>query len=247
MGIELFASILQGGDPKSIQLLRCISERGYVVFRRDGDASNIAIQVSAGRQVDTAMGGEGQQWLYDQGFRRKRASENFSWSREIDAWSAQDYQAFVQSVFSRCFGGVDFAVTLLSLPKVYLANEMVLDAMRHLAKVRDWSARKTLYRLLIDADFLVPMNEENVPKTVDKIGSFPVCAIFTDQNLFLKATPLGHAFEVIQGKALFPILAAKRFGSMRINPGTEVRGELYLNELQTLVQGIERLAAHYSG
>ena len=32
---------------------------------------------------------------------------------------------------------------------------------------------------------------------------------------------------------------------MRINPNTEVRGELYLNELQMLVQGIARLDTHY--
>ena len=77
------------------------------------------------------------------------------------------------------------------------------------------------------------------------MGSFPVCAVFTSMPRFLKAYPEGQQFVQRNGKSLFPELAQKRFGSMRINPRTEVGGELYLNELYMLVQGIERLAAHY--
>ena len=133
----------------------------------------------------------------------------------------------------------------LKMPHVHLENQPVIEAMRHLAKHRDWSARKTLYRLLIDASFIVPIDENDEIAVVDQMGSFPVSAAFTDQTLFITANPLGGVFGVKTGRQLFPELVTKRFGSMRINPQTEVRGELYLNELQMLVEGIARLDAHY--
>ena len=236
---------LSTSAPHSHRLLRAVSSDGYLVCRRDQAQTRMNIQVAAGRQLENSMAAENQQWLYDQGFRRKRASANFSKKMEVDAWSPEEMEQWIGRVFERCFGGNTYAVSQLKMPVVELANQPVIEAMRYLAKQRDWAARKTLYRLLIDASFIVPIDDTDDIQAVDKMGSFPVCAAFTAQELFLKANPLGAAFAVKTGRQLFPTLVSKRFGSMRINPHTEVRGELYLNELQMLVEGILRLDAHY--
>ena len=226
-------------------LLRSASELGYVVVRCAQGETDHEVQVSAGRQVSTPLTTEAQQWLYEQGFRRKRASENFRKRFKREDFTRAQLTDLLHSVFEHCFQQIQGTQSILVLPSLNLDEKMVVDAMRHLAKERNWAARKTLYRLLIDTEFLVPINDHNEPLEVDKMGSFPVCAVFTSMPRLLKAYPEGQQFVQRDGKSLFPELAQKRFGSMRINPRTEVGGELYLNELNMLVQGIERLAAHY--
>ena len=63
--------------------------------------------------------------------------------------------------------------------------------MTFLSKQRDWAARKTLYRLLLDTYFVLPITEDGTPLVEDKMGSWPVCAGFTSQDAFFLRHPKG--------------------------------------------------------
>ena len=119
--------------------------------------------------------------------------------------------------------------------------------MNLLSTKRDWSARKTLYRMLIDTPFVFPVDAAGEPLVEDKIASWPVCTTFTSYAAFFRHHPAGVACKVIVGSELFSDLVDRRFGSLRINPGSDVRGELYFNELEMLKDAAEKLAKHYAG
>ena len=70
-------------------------------------------------------------------------------------------QLWLDLIFKHYFQSGDYELSVLQLTAVSLNNEPIIEAMRHLAKNRDWAARKTLYRLLIDGSFLVPVDENN--------------------------------------------------------------------------------------
>ena len=76
------------------------------------------------------------------------------------------------------------------------------------------------------------------------MGTWPVCAVCLDQTAFIKRYPVGQYYRLVQGRELFPELVKGKYGSLRINPKSEVRGELYFNELQMIGDGIVRLNAH---
>ena len=76
------------------------------------------------------------------------------------------------------------------------------------------------------------------------MGTWPVCAVFLDEASFVQRYPCGHRYRLLQGWELFLELSNLNTVRFRINPKSEVRGELYYNELQMIRDGISRLRAH---
>ena len=153
----------------------------------------------------------------------------------------------VRDIFEQCFGNPPSRCDLIELPPLESDDSHVLEAMNLLSTKRDWNARKTLYRVLIDTWFVFPVDESGEPWVEDKIASWPVCATFTSYPAFFRHHPIGVTCKVVKGSELFSELVTRKFGSLRINPGSDTRGELYFNELEMLKDAAEKLAKHYAG
>ena len=96
MALAEIAQFLSANTQPNLCFLRAISDVGYAVLRRTVGETEIAIEVAAGRQLNNEVAAENQQWLYDQGFRRKRASANFSKCVPIDTWTADELSALAR-------------------------------------------------------------------------------------------------------------------------------------------------------
>lgn len=239
-----FKSLCGTYEPDESRFLSFNDGEYYFAARASTEGSHIHLSVSAGRQVEVRLAEGVQQWLYDQGFRRKRASQDFSQRVPKDKFDHGVALSLLNGFFSAQLGRSVPEGTLLCLPSIQLDNQRVYEAMTHLAKSRDWAARKTLYRLLIDAWFVQPIDASGGIDLEDKMGTWPVCAAFLDEEAFVQRYPCGFRYQLVQGWELFPRLVDAKYGSLRLNPKSEVRGELYFNELQMIRDGIARLKAH---
>ena len=227
--------------------LKCTATDSYIGLRYYAEESSVLMVVSAGSQRSADLTPEAQQWLFDKGFRRKRMSENFEKSFKEEVVSTQFIEQMVRDIFERCFGNPPSRCDLIELPPLESDDSHVLEAMNLLSTKRDWNARKTLYRMLIDTWFVFPVDESGEPLVEDKIASWPVCATFTSYRAFFRHHPIGVTCQVVKGSELFSKLVTRKFGSLRINPGSDTRGELYFNELEMLKDAAEKLAKHYAG
>jgi hypothetical protein len=216
----------------------------YVVARTAPDSAVVHISVSAGKQVQTRLIEQAQQWLYEKKFRRKRASQDFSMTFVRADFDPVKGMALVRGVFETALGRPMPVGRLLTVPTITIENQAVIEAMTYLAKARDWAARKTLYRLLIDAWLVVALDESGEIMLEDKMGTWPVCAVYLNQAAFIQRYPVGRLYRLVQGRDLFPELVIAKYGALRINPKNEVRGELYFNELKMIRDGIIRLDEH---
>jgi len=202
--------------------------------------------VSAGSQRPEDLSPQSQQWLFDKGFRRKRMSDDFKKSFEEEDLSTKVIEQLVEEIYSQCFDCSVEALELIKLPTIDTDDAAVLEAMNLLSTKRDWSARKTLYRMLLDTSFVFPVDPMGAPLVEEHIASWPVCTAFTSYATLFRHHPAGVACKIIVGSELFPELVDRRFGSLRINSGSDVRGELYFNELEMLKDAAEKLAKHYA-
>lgn len=231
-------------DAEEIRFLTYQDSDYYVVARTSSDGPLVHVSVSAGRQVEGRLEEGTQQWLYERKFRRQRASQDFRRTFLRSEVEPQSIETLVQDIFGEGFNRAAPTPKLICVPTITTDNQAVIEAMTHLAKARDWAARKTLYRLLIDAWFVVALDESGEFLLEDRMGTWPVCAVCLDQSAFIQRYPTGHYYRLAQGRDLFPELVDAKYGSLRINPKSEVRGELYFNELKMIGDGIVRLNAH---
>ena len=242
--IEKFVQVL--GRNQS-HCLRCTGPEAYIGLRYDAEESSVRMVVSAGSQRSADLNPESQQWLFDKGFRRKRMSDDFEKSFKEEGVSSQLIEQMVRDIFEQCFGNPPSRCDLIELPPLESDDSHVLEAMNLLSTKRDWNARKTLYRMLIETWFVFPVDESGEPLVEDKIASWPVCATFTSYAALFRHHPAGVTCKVVKGSELFSDLVTRKFGSLRINPGSDTRGELYFNELEMLKDAAEKLAKHYAG
>lgn len=123
-------------------------------------------------------------------------------------------------------------------------NPELLRAMRMLALRRDMDARHRVYTMVMNGTFLVPTDPEAVtvdePRTIDRLGQFPVIAGFTDLDSLRLWQPKGAPFVTMPGARLVPLAVARRVGSLLINPKGNIGGELYINELQSIDEALRR-------
>ena len=132
-------------------------------------------------------------------------------------------------------------------------NKPLVDAMRLLAKERDDWHRKQVYQQILRAEFVVALSRPCMAgqdleiedlKIVDKLGSRPSFAVFTDEALARGWGPDHEHFGVVGGVALILLLSASKAGSLLINRGGKVGGEVYGNEIDAMAQAVTGRPAH---
>ena len=224
---------------------RFMGDDRYVVLNYKGREGFISLKASAGRQIESPLSAEAQQMIYDAGLRRSRASDDYEKQFDADAVDIVALGQLVENIFENSFEQTCPEADYLEVPRFMAENVLVKEAMVHLVKNRDWAARKTLYRQLIDAEFAVPYSEGEEFLTIDQIASWRVAGVFLDEAALLKAYPLGQEYRRHIGRSFFPSVCEERIGAVRINPGSAPRGELYRNELEMIRQAIEKLSKHY--
>ena len=229
---------------------------GHVVFSSVRGASAIKVQVSSGRQLPKGVTIDPADYarLHELGFRQRRASEDlrmeFGDSPEDRLLWARHAVTIMQRTFSA--GDVDQLTVRARYEDVdALDNKALFAAMDHLAKKRSWSARTGVYMQLISAQLvwaLAAPSEPDAPLPTaepyvcGELGGRPSVALFPDYEALDRYAPVGLDARVETGQALFPLFAALRVGSVLINPGGSPRGELYGNEVLSVVDGIKRMA-----
>lgn len=116
-------------------------------------------------------------------------------------------------------------------------NPMLVEAMRASAKTKDGAARQNLYRAMLRATFLVPMDGDQ-PRVVGDLSGWDSYAGFTDADHLERWSGRPVDYRIIKGRALFPMLMRRRTGSLLINPGGTVGGELYRNEVEAIANAV---------
>lgn len=116
-------------------------------------------------------------------------------------------------------------------------NPMLMEAMRASAKTKDAGARQRLYRAMLRATFLVPMSA-GAPRVVGDLSGWDSYAGFTDAENLDRWSGRPVDYRVIKGRALFPLLMQRRTGSLLVNPGGAVGGELYRNEVEAIANAV---------
>lgn len=122
-------------------------------------------------------------------------------------------------------------------------NPQVIRQMRQLSRSRSHQDRVNLYRSLLRATLLVPVEsaQSQKPAVIGDISGFEVFGAFTDQKSALYYDPRGVPLRAVGGRELFPMLMKLRAGSLRLNPGAVVGGELYRNELESIAGAAVRV------
>lgn len=122
-------------------------------------------------------------------------------------------------------------------------NPALIQAMNEAARSKDpGPARGRLYGAMLQATFLVLVDENDVPVAIDELQGWPVYGAFTDWAALRRQDPRAPRYGLVPGRALFPRLAAMRLGSLLINPAGPTGGELYRNEVQTIAGAVHRSA-----
>lgn len=115
-------------------------------------------------------------------------------------------------------------------------NPSLLEAIRGAAGKRTPEARNALYRALLRATFLLRVDPQGQPQPVGKLQSWDVFAAFSSLDALRLYAPTVDSFQVLPGRRLFPALLDLKVGSLLIDPGGRLGGELYRNELETLAR-----------
>jgi len=124
-----------------------------------------------------------------------------------------------------------------------LENSPLMEAMRRVSKERSQEARQNVYRALIRADLLVPIDSNGGLVEMGTLGDRPVYGLFSDWESLRHWDPRGHAYQRRRGAEVFIGLAQTLAGSVLSNPGGQVGGELYRNEILAIagaIRGVRR-------
>ena len=121
-------------------------------------------------------------------------------------------------------------------------NRPLHDAMQKLARKRDDASRKFVYRSLLRAQLYIPTVGDGTGDGIEifaqdePLQGLPVYVVFTTLDALRRWHGDGGAFTTMDGTALFPILHGANAGSVVINPKSNLRGELYRNEIEVLAE-----------
>jgi hypothetical protein len=106
----------------------------------------------------------------------------------------------------------------------------------------DLTRNEAVERALLNATLLLPVDEADAAKSFGQLASWETYAVFTDAAAVERFEPRGVVVRHVGGRDLFPQLmgAELRAGSLLVNPGGQLGGELYRNELETLAKAVRR-------
>ena len=128
-------------------------------------------------------------------------------------------------------------------------NQRLISAMTKLARQRDERSRKAMYMAMLRANFYIPTepsaDDSGETQFVkgDPLQGHDVYVAFTSEAALQRWRP-GHLTPTrMVGLDLFPMLSGVRPGSVLINPGNDVGGELYRNEIAILADAVPQYKA----
>jgi len=124
----------------------------------------------------------------------------------------------------------------------HTTNPRLLEAMKAAAKKRDQSSRFALYRAFMASTLMVPLDDGQL-EVVGDLGGFEVFGCFTDAQMAERYDPRGVELLHVRGRRLVNRLLERKVGSLLINPGGTIRGELYRTELESIANAMRPSSA----
>ncbi len=238
----------QGGSDNRL----VVASRDYylvIAGQRDQPGLHIEAVTNANLTTAAALTPGRLEQLKQRGFREKQHHSNLH--RKHSPGTDSELRSLVDelmTIFAKAYGvdagdPADFDLQLGDGEP--LRNPEIVRLMRALSLRRDWDARRALYSALLNATLLVPIDPDAAgdPLEVDRLGSFPVIAGFTDIDALRMWQPRGAPYRATPLAELVPRAVTKRVGSLLINPRGLVGGELYVNELESLDGALKRRAS----
>lgn len=231
----------EGGDANRLVI---DGEAGWIAIWSARGSGTWTVTVSAGRQMPEGvkLPAERAQLLYDQGYRQVTAASAYRRETPI-----KPLMPTVLSIFDEVLQTPALTSDLRLGDAPMITNHKAVDRMRAASRDRSIPARNRLYHGLISAQLLVatdgaPAGVESALRAFGSLGGLPTVAAYTDWAAALKHDARGPHLQVMRGMDLFPLLVARKTGSLRINPAGPVGGELYGHELWTVAEGCKRLS-----
>lgn len=231
----------EGGDANRLVI---DGMAGWIAVWGARGADRWTIVVSAGRQLPegVTLPAERAQSLYEQGFRQRTAAS--AYRLEIDA---APVARRLLDIFDEVLRTPATTIDLRLGDAPAQTNERLVDRMRAVSSDRTPRARNRLYHGLVSATLLVAT--DGPPEGADAplarhglLGGRPVAVAYTDWSAATAHDARGPHVAPMLGMDLFPLLAARKMGSLKLNPAGPVGGELYGHELWTIAEGCKRLA-----
>ena len=241
---DLSAALLrlleEGGDGNAV-----VVEQGPAWIALMGQRGDRAVRcVAAARKQlppEAAIGLEEVQRLRRAGFTNAGGAAGLGRTFQLGGEDhPDDVAALCLDLLARVYGRPDaepVAVVLRLGDRDPTENPPLIEAMRASAKTRDGAARSRLYRAMLRSTFLVPMSGE-APRVVGEISGWDSYAAFTDAGHLERWAGRPVDFRIIRGRAHFPMLMGRRTGSLLVNPGGTVGGELYRNEVEAIANAV---------
>lgn len=179
--------------------------------------------------------------LRQAGFRGQPRAHTLARGFELGgADTPADVAATIDRLFAEVYGqpaDTPMTLDLRIAARERTENPLVIDAMRTVSKSKEMSARHALYRKLLRGAWLVPMDGD-APRVVGDLAGWDTFAAFTDYEHLRLWDPRAPEYRVIKGRSLFPLLMQLNVGSLMVNPGGRVGGELYRNEVETIATAV---------
>lgn len=247
---RLLSLVREGGDAN-----RLVVEGGpgFVALRGARGRAVVEVEAAGGRHLPAGFALELEHVgrLDEMGLRQRTAASTFAgaWpiADEASARAAAERLMFVMGAIYRHGGQPALRHRLED--REPLSNPGLVETMARLSKERTMRARLTLYNRLLGARLAVLLDTrlgdprrqtEARLRVIEQLAGTDVVAAFTDDEAHRLYDPRERPFVVWTGRELFPLLAARGVGSLLLNPGSPVRGELYRNEIMTISEGIQR-------
>ena len=123
-----------------------------------------------------------------------------------------------------------------------ITNSSFTKTMRTLSQKRTHELRLEVYRMFINATFMLAINDDGTPREVDTLAKLPCFAVFTDDKSLRCWDPRGTLWKKMYGFEVINAIMKHNPGSLIINPRGNISGELYKNELQTLANATKRFS-----
>ena len=191
---------------------------------------------------ETPLSKEGEELLLAAGFRPRRGKRSLGKMvgialPEKRAELAAELAKLLENVYG-CREG-ELTIGIETVPGADVKNPLLLDAMKLLSRNRTHECRVSVYQQLINATLLLA-TADGEPMVVGSLGKWSCYGAFTDYASMRQWDPRGCAHRQLYGIDLFPLLQELDAGSLLLNPGGDVRGELYKNEIDTMVRAVSR-------
>ena len=183
--------------------------------------------------------------LKRKGFSKSGARRN--WTREFEgnSFEVDPLVDEAEDILSRIYGIEGrYTVRLFQRECEHPSNPRMLATMRAMARHPSNESRRDVYASLVNATLLVPLAGDEVDEGPDSfqvlelLEGLPVFAAFSDWNALRSWSPRGCRYEAVHGSELFEQLLERHCASLLINPGGDLGGELFRNEIEMIVEGI---------